>query len=108
MQAYARLFLSEGYAVLLYDKRGCGESGGTYVTGGDAVTPANVQLLATDVVEAATSLTHRPEIDAHRLGIFGLSCPSKSNFAANTSLFPLAPSRDCAPTTGESAPLKYS
>lgn len=59
-------FVAAGIAVLAYDKRGVGASGGTWASAG-------VAELAGDVVAAAAALRARPEVDAGRIGIFGHS-----------------------------------
>ena len=73
----ARVFLSEGYSVLLYDKRGVGDSGGEYVGRGardqNNVSPDNLARLASDVRAAAAFLGSRSDIDSQRIGLLGLS-----------------------------------
>lgn len=75
--AMARVFLSHGYAVFLYDKRGVGDSGGEYVGRGaretNNVSPENLDRLASDAVAAAAALAARRDIDAARAGLIGLS-----------------------------------
>jgi len=68
-----RLFLvladhlsSRGIAVLRYDKRGVGKSGGAYAE-------ATTQDFATDAEAAVAFLRGRPEADAGRIGIVGHS-----------------------------------
>jgi pimeloyl-ACP methyl ester carboxylesterase len=60
-----------GYAVLRYDKRGVGGSGGTYqgvsVPNSDQV----LGLLAQDMAAGVAFLASRPEIDARRIGLIG-------------------------------------
>jgi uncharacterized protein len=65
------LFLNVGIAVLAYDKRGIGASGGIYP--GDSPTPAAIDQLAGDAAAAARFLATRPEIDAARVGLAGHS-----------------------------------
>ncbi len=60
------VFLEHGIAVLVYDKRGAGESGGDYKE------TTYAQLVA-DAVGAVELLRQRPEIDPARIGIFGVS-----------------------------------
>jgi pimeloyl-ACP methyl ester carboxylesterase len=55
-----------GYAVLRYDKRGVGESGGNYLS-------ATSFDFADDVVSALAYLKSRPEIDKKRIGLIGHS-----------------------------------
>jgi dienelactone hydrolase len=76
-RAVARLFLAQGYAVLAYDKRGTGASGGEYVGRGardtNNVSAANLERLAADARAAAGSLASRHDIDPKRIGLFGIS-----------------------------------
>ncbi len=60
------VFLKRGMAVLVYDKRGAGESGGNY----EETTYA--QLVA-DAVAAVKLLRQRDDIDPTRIGLFGAS-----------------------------------
>ena len=62
-----------GFAVLRFDKRGTGESTGTYVNVGTADSPARFPLLASDIVAAVRFLRTRPEVDARRIGLAGWS-----------------------------------
>lgn len=55
-----------GYACLVYDKRGSGESGGDWRTAG-------IAELAQDALAAVEELGSWPEIDAHRIGFFAAS-----------------------------------
>ena len=69
---FAQHFAQAGYAVLLYDKRGIGESSGRY-EGAHAICPANVELLASDAAAALTVLAWRPEVRAEATGFVGAS-----------------------------------
>jgi hypothetical protein len=60
-------FLRLGIDVLAYDKRGSGESGGTY----DENTP--LETLAADAVAAVQALRARDDIDPKRVGLWGIS-----------------------------------
>jgi len=63
--AQARMLARHGYGVLLFDRRGEGESEGDFNAfgwGGDA-----------DIKAAVTFLTRRPDVDATRIGGLGLS-----------------------------------
>src|SRR5215207_4409050 len=63
--AHARLLARHGYGVLLFDRRGEGESDGDFNAfgwGGDA-----------DIKAAVTFLAQRPDVDAARIGGLGLS-----------------------------------
>jgi dienelactone hydrolase len=76
-RAVAHMFIAEGYAVLSYDKRGTGLSGGEYVGRGardtNNVSPTNLERLAADARAAVAAIASRPEIDAKRVGVFGIS-----------------------------------
>ena len=65
------LFVSRGIAVLAYDKRGVGQSGGTY--SGDLATDATIASLAGDAAAAARFVAAQPGIDRSRVGFYGLS-----------------------------------
>lgn len=68
-QYMTALLLRRGIAVLAYDKRGNGQSGGRYP--GDQATPDTVDVLARDAQAAAAFLAAQPEIDARRIGLVG-------------------------------------
>jgi dienelactone hydrolase len=73
-QAMARVFLDEGVAVFLYDKRGVAESEGDYVPGPAAinnVSPENLERLASDARAAAATLAARK--DVAKVGLYGIS-----------------------------------
>lgn len=63
----ADLFAKHGFAVLLFDKRGTGESGGSYVEAPD------LRVSATDATAAVRFMAAQPEVDASRLGVWGIS-----------------------------------
>jgi hypothetical protein len=65
------LLLHDGVAVLAYDKRGVGASGGSYP--GESPTEPTIDQLARDAAAAARFLATRPEIDPDRVGIAGHS-----------------------------------
>jgi len=52
---WGRIYASAGFAALIYDKRGCGQSGGEYV-GNSNTAAANLVRLAGDAVAAAAWL----------------------------------------------------
>lgn len=62
---YARL----GFAVLTYDKRGVGESSGTYP--GDSLTPGAIDAYAADAAAARDFLARQPGMDPARVGFHG-------------------------------------
>ncbi|MEO8505667.1 MAG: alpha/beta fold hydrolase [Acidobacteriota bacterium] len=57
---------TRGWAVLVYDKRGCGASTGNWIA-------TSLSELADDAVAALTFLTRREEVDTRRLGFWGVS-----------------------------------
>ena len=59
-------FLEKGIAVLYFDKRGCGRSGGNWRT-------STLADLADDALAAAHALMARKEIDAKCVGFWGVS-----------------------------------
>jgi uncharacterized protein len=58
-----------GFAVLADDKRGTGESGGTYP--GDTAAAGAVRVLAGDAESEVRFLSHLPVADPTRVGLFG-------------------------------------
>jgi uncharacterized protein len=62
----ARWFAAQGIAALAYDKRGVGESGGDF-------RKVPFMELSDDGLGAIKSLKSRKEIDAKRIGVWGLS-----------------------------------
>jgi hypothetical protein len=65
---WALFFVSRGFAVLSYDKRGVGASTGRYVR---AATDANLRALASDALAGVEWLRGRRDIDATRIGLSG-------------------------------------
>lgn len=65
-QQYTRSFVHQGIAVLNYDKRGCGSSGGSMWT-------ANFADLGADAAAALEHLAARPYTDTTRLGYWAIS-----------------------------------
>lgn len=63
---FAEAFQGMGYAALLPDKRGSGESGGDWHT-------ADFDTLARDAVAAADRIRSHPRVDADQVGYIGLS-----------------------------------
>lgn len=57
---------AHGYAVLAFDKRGTGRSGGDW-------RPAGVDVLAADLAAAVERVAARPEVDAQRIAVLGMS-----------------------------------
>jgi dienelactone hydrolase len=66
---WANFYASLGFAVLNYDKRGTGESGGTYP--GEYPTTYALSEYADDAVAAARYLRGLPEVDPSRVGFHG-------------------------------------
>jgi dienelactone hydrolase len=65
------LLVRNGVAVLAYDKRGIGQSGGSYP--GESPTASTIDVLARDAAAAVHFLAGQPEIDPSRLGLAGHS-----------------------------------
>jgi dienelactone hydrolase len=65
------VLLHQGVAVLAYDKRGVGQSGGSYP--GESPNPLTIDTLARDAEAAVRFLRTRPEIDHDRIGLAGHS-----------------------------------
>jgi uncharacterized protein len=65
------LLVRNGVAVLAYDKRGIGQSGGVYP--GESPTAATIDVLARDAARAVRFLARQPEVDPARLGLAGHS-----------------------------------
>lgn len=63
---WSRFFVSAGFAVLSYDKRGTGNSSGDW-------KEADFAALADDVSAGLRFLTARPDIDRTRVGLWGIS-----------------------------------
>jgi pimeloyl-ACP methyl ester carboxylesterase len=63
-----------GFAVLRYDKRGVGGSGGVYEVAGNVANSERVfPILAGDMLAGIEFLKTRPEVDPARIGLFGVS-----------------------------------
>lgn len=69
----ARALVQLGFAVLSYDKRGCGASGGTYRPGSRNPMETIVAELAGDAAAMLTALRARHELAGLRCGYFGAS-----------------------------------
>jgi uncharacterized protein len=69
----SRHFTQLGFAVLRFDKRGVGDSTGTFVFVGTKDSPWVFPQLASDVAAGVRFLRTRPEIDPRRIGLFGAS-----------------------------------
>ena len=78
------LLVRNGVAVLAYDKRGIGQSSGSYP--GESPTAGAIDVLARDAAAASRFLRSQPEIDPARVGLAG---HSQAGWIA-----PLAGSRD--------------
>lgn len=63
----AGLFVKNGFAVLVFDKRGTGASGGAFVEAPD------LRASAADASAAVAFMASQPEVDASRLGVWGIS-----------------------------------
>ena len=65
---WAYFFAAHGFAVLTYDKRGVGGSGGTY---DPAATLPNLRLLASDALAGVAWLRRQGVVDRSRIGLCG-------------------------------------
>ncbi len=72
MTQFANVLAADGFAVLTYDKRGTGKSGGTY-EGTYNISWDNLHLLAADASAAAGALARHPRLRGRPVGFFGLS-----------------------------------
>src|SRR5437016_3503638 len=66
LREYAEHLCSLGLTALIYDKRGCGESGGDWTT-------ASLDDLAGDAANAIAYLKKLPQVDPNRVGVWGVS-----------------------------------
>jgi uncharacterized protein len=64
LRMFAERFVRDRLVVLLFDKRGSGDSGGSWVK-------ASLDDLADDAVAAANFLRSREEVDPERVGVWG-------------------------------------
>lgn len=71
--AYVPFLLERGFAVLRYDKRGVGQSTGTYRGVSANNSEAQIAELGADMAAGVSFLAHRPEADARRIGLMGTS-----------------------------------
>ena len=67
----SQLLVARGIAVLSYDKRGVGDSGGVYSGVGVFNSPQMIPLLASDAAAGVEFLATRPEVDPARIGLVG-------------------------------------
>jgi len=65
------IYLSLGFAVLAFDKRGVGSSSGVYP--GDLATPATIAVEAADAAAAARFMLAQPQVDPRQVGFDGNS-----------------------------------
>ena len=72
-EGFAERSLSHGVAILRYDKRGVGKSGGTHVASSTAAVNQFIPVLAKDMAAAADLLARHPKVDADRIGLLGES-----------------------------------
>jgi len=76
MTKMATLLAAKGFAVLTYDKRGIGESGGIYAgpeVGTNNIDSANLNLLALDASEASNTLLSHLSGKNGKIGLMGFS-----------------------------------
>lgn len=73
LRPLADQFTRLGFAVLRFDKRGVGGSGGVYSNVSVANSGTTLPLLSSDVQAGVRFLANRSEIDATRIGVAGAS-----------------------------------
>ena len=73
MAWFSERWTAQGFATLRFDKRGVGESSGTYSEVPAGTSPTLIPLLAGDMASAVRFLRGRPEIEAGRIGLAGVS-----------------------------------
>jgi len=73
LQFYCNALTPRGVAVLLYDKRGVGNSGGEYRSVSVENSVTQLDELANDAVAAVDFLRQRADIDPKRIGLIGQS-----------------------------------
>jgi pimeloyl-ACP methyl ester carboxylesterase len=76
MSGLARVLASDGFAVLTYDKRGVGRSGGEYwgtEPNKENIASVNLNLLADDAVAGAQAVAKHPGLGTVPLGFVGIS-----------------------------------
>jgi dienelactone hydrolase len=71
-QLWADHFVRQGLVVLAYDKRGVGDSGGSY-EGENNTSRRNIEQLADDASAAHRFLAARPEVKSTCVGFWGIS-----------------------------------
>ena len=73
VKRHAENFLAQGYAVVRYDKRGTGKSGGEIVGVSLDNSLQTVPLLADDMAAVIDKILRMPGVDTGRVGLFGIS-----------------------------------
>jgi pimeloyl-ACP methyl ester carboxylesterase len=68
LERFSRFFANEGFAVLASDKRGVGESGGTYT---DTASETRLLLLASDIAAGVDLMAERPDVNPDKIGLLG-------------------------------------
>jgi len=66
-------FRQQGYAVVRYDKRGTGKSGGSVVAVSVANSHETIPLLAADITAVIEEVLAMPVVDTDWVGLYGLS-----------------------------------
>ena len=73
MMGTANRLVRIGFAALIYDKRGVGDSTGEYATVGPGNSERMFGLLSRDALAAVATLRARKDVDAKRIGLVGIS-----------------------------------
>ena len=69
LDLWTQLYVSLGFAVATYDKRGVGGSSGAFP--GELATEPTLRLLAQDVAAVSTYMRSRGDVDPTRTGLYG-------------------------------------
>lgn len=69
LDLWTQLYVSLGLGVLAYDKRGVGDSTGSYP--GDYASTTTLQLLAGDAARVVEYVRTRPDVDPQEVGLYG-------------------------------------
>ncbi len=73
LEGTSKQYVSEGFAVVRYDKRGVGESTGRYVAPGAANSETIFPILASDLAAIVDFFHLDSRIDSNKIGVLGVS-----------------------------------